>query len=88
MVGTLIKTMPKDEIFIGLVYEWFYQDCDDGGGEIVVEVKWNDCDDTTECFCEYEDYDVSDYHFYHKGRWWLINQNFYKFLQVLEGKCK
>ena len=85
MVGTLIKTMPKDQVFVGLVYEWFYDNDDD---LISVEVKWNDCDDTTEVFREYEDYDVSDYHFYHKGRWWLISQNFWKFKQVLEGKCK
>ena len=87
MVGTLIKTMPKDQVFVGLVYEWFYH-VDDGGGEIIVEVRWNDCDDTTEVFHEDVDYDVSEYHFYHKGRWWLISRNFWKFKQVLEGKCK
>ena len=86
MVGTLIKTMPDRQLFIGLVYEWLYDH--EGDGTIVIEVKWNDCDDTTEIFHEYDDYDVSDYYFYHKGRWWLISQNFWKFKQVLEGKCK
>jgi hypothetical protein len=85
MVGTLIKTIPQDELFIGLVYDWRYDD-DDGYGTVRVEIKWNDCDDTTEIFHEYEDYDVSEYHFYHKGRWWEIHQNFWKFKQVLEGK--
>ena len=87
MVGTLVKTMPSNELYIGLVYKWWY-DFDDGYGTVHIEVKWNDCDDTTEIFHEYDDYDVSDYYFYHKGRWWLIQENFYKFLQVLEGKCK
>ena len=84
MVGTLIKTMPQGTLFIGLVKEWWYDL--EGEGMIQVEVIWNDCDDTTEVFHEYEEYDVSQYHFYHKGRWWLINENFYKFLRVLEGK--
>jgi len=86
MVGTLIKTMPQDKLFIGLIYEWLYDHEEDG--TIVIEVKWNDCDDTTEIFHKYDNNDVSEYHFYHKGRWWLISQNFYKFLQVLEGKCE
>ena len=86
MVGTLIKTMPDRQLYVGLVYEWSF-DFDDGG-MIHIEVKWNDCDDTTEIFHEYEDYDVSEYHFYHKGRWWLIHENFWKFKEVLEGKCK
>ena len=84
MVGTLIKTMPDRQLYIGLIKEWWYDF--DGEGTIHIEVIWNDCDDTTEIFHEYEDYDVSEYHFYHKGRWWLIYENFYKFLQVLEGK--
>ena len=87
MVGTLIKTMPQDELFVGLVKEWFF-DIDDGYGTVRVEVKWNDCDDTTEIFHEYEDCDMSDYYFYHKGRWWLIYENFWKFKEVLEGKWK
>ena len=87
MVGTLIRTMPKDQVFIGLVKEWFY-DIEDSYGLIQVEVIWNDCDDTTEIFNEYEDYDVSEYYFYHKGRWWLISQNFWKFKQLLEGEWK
>ena len=85
MVGTLIKTMPQDELYVGLVYDWWY-DNDDGYGTVHIEVKWNDCDDTTEIFHEYEDYDTSDYYFYHKGRWWLIYENFWKFKQVLENK--
>ena len=87
MVGTLVKTMPKDQLYICLVKEWFYA-IEDSYGLIQVEVVWNDCDDTTEVFHEYEDYDVSEYHFYHKGRWWLIYENFWKFKEVLEGKCK
>ena len=87
MVGTLIKTMPQDQLYIGLVKEWFY-DIEDSYGLIQVEVIWNDCDDTTEVFHEYEDYDTTEYFFYHKGRWWEIHQNFYKFKQVLEDKCK
>ena len=87
MVGTLIKTMPSNELYIGLIKEWCY-DIDDGYTTVHVEVIWNDCDDTTEIFHEYEDYDVSEYHFYHKGRWWLIYENFWKFKEVLEGKCK
>ena len=83
MVGTLVKTMPSNELYIGLVKEWSF-DNDDGYGTVYIEVVWNDCDDTTEIFHEYEDYDVSQYHFYHKGRWWLIHENFYKFLGVLE----
>lgn len=84
-VGTLIKTMPKDKLFIGLVKEWEF-DIEDSYGTIHIEVTWNDCDDTTEVFHEYEDYDVCDYYFYHKGRWWLIYKNFWKFKQVLEGQ--
>ena len=84
-IGTLIKTMPDRQLFIGLVYEWFYEG-NDKEGTINVEVKWNDCDHTTEIFHEHEDYDVSDYHFYHEGRWWLICENFWKFKAVLEGK--
>ena len=87
MVGTLIKTQPQgDKLFIGLVYKWWHDF--DGESTIHVEVLWNDCDDTTEMFHEYEDYDTSEYHFYHKGRWWLIHENFWKFKEVLEGKCK
>ena len=81
-VGTLIKTMPKNELFIGLIKEWNF-DHDDHN--ITVEVIWNDCDDTTEIFNEHEDYDVCNYYFYHQGKWWLILENFWKFKQVLEG---
>ena len=88
MVGTLIKTMPNgDRLFVGLIYDWYYEK-DEHDETIHVHVKWNDCDDTTEIFHEYEDYDVSEYYFYHKGRWWLIYENFWKFKEVLEGKCK
>ena len=87
MVGTLIKTMPDRQLYIGLIKEWSF-DIDDGYGMVHVEVIWNDCDDTTEIFHEYEDYDVSEYHFYHKGRWWLIYENFWKFKEVLEGEWK
>ena len=84
MVGMLVKTETIHGLFIGLVYEHFY-DSDDNF--ISIEVRWNDCDDTTETFREWEDYDeVSVYHFYHKGRWWRVDLNFYKFKQALEGK--
>ena len=43
MVGTLIKTMPDRQLFVGLVYDWLYDH--EGDGTIVIEVKWNDCDD-------------------------------------------
>ena len=83
MVGTLIKTMPQDKLYIGLVYEWYY--CDEVD-QVTIEVRWNDCDDTTELFREYEDYDSSIYHFYDNGRWWRIDTNFYMFKQLLERK--
>ena len=58
MVGTLIKTMPDRQLYIGLIKEWWYDF--DGEGTIHIEVIWNDCDDTTEIFHEYEDYDDED----------------------------
>ena len=85
MVGTLVKTILDCETFIGLVKDYYYRNC---RKEVVVEVIWNDCDDTTECFHEYEDYETTEYFFYHKGRWWEIHDNFHKFKQVLEDKCK
>ena len=82
-IGTLIKTETIYGLFHGLVTDYFY--CSDDNF-ISVEESWNDCDDTTEIFNEYdESYDTTEYFFYHKGRWWLIDQNFYKFKQVLEG---
>ena len=81
-IGTLIKTETIYGLFHGLVTSWHY--CEDD--YISIEVIWNDCDDTTETFNEHdESYDTTEYHFYHKGRWWLIEENFYKFKQVLEG---
>ena len=82
MVGTLIKTETIHGQFIGLVKEHHY--CSEDI-LITVEVTWNDCDETTETFNEYEDYESPPYHFYHKGCWWRVEKNFYKFLQVLEG---
>ena len=81
--GTLIKTETIHGLFHGLVTDWYYCDKD----HITVHVVWNDCDQTEETFCEKGDYDYDtvDYFFYHKGRWWLIDENFYKFKQVLEG---
>ena len=81
--GTLIKTETIHGLFHGLVTDWYY--CDDDQ-YISIEVTWNDCDNTTETFNEYdESYDTVEYFFYHKGRWWPIDENFYKFKQVLEG---
>ena len=85
MVGTLIKTESNLGLFIGLVKEHFY--CSEDVF-ISIEVTWNDCDETTETFNEYDDYESPPYYFYHKGRWWRVETNFYKFLDVLEGKCK
>ena len=81
--GTLIKTETIHGLFHGLVTDWHY--CDDEN-YVTIFVTWNDCDKTEETFGEYNDgYDTVDYFFYHKGRWWLIDENFYKFKQVLEG---
>ena len=82
-IGTLIKTETIHGLFHGMVTDYFY--CSDDNF-ISVEVAWNDCDNTTETFNEYDEgYETTEYYFYHKGRWWLIDQNFYKFKQVLEG---
>ena len=83
--GTLVKTETIHGFFIGLVKNYHYRDYTE---EIVIGVIWNDCDDTTETFNEYEGYDTPIYHFYHKGRWWQVDQNFYKFKQLLEEKWK
>ena len=55
---------------------------------VLIGVTWNDGDVTTETFAEYEDYDTCIYHFHDNGRWWRIDQNYYKFKRLLEGKCK
>ena len=82
-IGTLIKTETIHGLFHGMVTDYHY--CDNEG-YISVDVTWNDCDNTTETFNEYgEDYETTEYFFYYKGRWWLIDENFYKFKQVLEG---
>ena len=81
MVGTLIKTMTVDGLFVGIITEWWYVD-----DTINVNVIWNDCDITTETFYEHEDYDTAEHCFYDKGRWWLVNENFYKLKRLLEGK--
>ena len=81
--GTLIKTETIHGLFHGLVTDWHY--CDDED-YITIFVTWNDCDQTEETFCEGDhSHDTVDYFFYHKGRWWEINDNFHKFKQVLEG---
>lgn len=80
--GILLKTETIHGWFHGLVTDYHY---DDFYGEILCDVTWNDKDQTTETFNEYEDYDTPVYEFYHEGRWWQIHQNFYKFKQVLEG---
>ena len=85
MVGILIKTMTNQGLCIGIIKDHII-DYDD---EVVsVGVIWNDCDETTECFTEYEDYETHIYHFHDKGRWWQIDQNYHKFKRLLEGKCK
>jgi len=85
MVGTLIKTHSPTGFFIGIVKDYII-DYDD---EVIsLGVTWNDNDDTTETFREYEDYDSSIYHFYDNDRWWRIDTNFYMFKRVLEDKCK
>jgi len=84
MVGTLIKTQSPTGFFIGIIKD-FIIDYDDE--TMTIGVTWNDCDETTETFNEYEyDYETCIYHFYDNGRWWRIDQNYYKFKRVLEGK--
>ena len=86
MVGTLIKTMTNEGLFVGIIKDHHY---DDDDHEIRVDVVWNDNDDTMETFHDYEDeYETCIYHFYDNGRWWRIDTNFYMFKQALEGKCK
>ena len=85
MVGTLIKTENNNGFFIGIVKNYHYNDYTE---EMVVGVVWNDNDDTTETFTEYEDYDSCIFLFHDNGRWWRIDTNFYMFKQLLEGKCK
>ena len=86
MVGTLIKTETNDGHFVGLVKNYFYRDYTE---EIVIGVIWNDCDDTQETFNPYEgEYDTCLYYYHDKGRWWQVDENFYKFKELLEGKCK
>ena len=82
-IGTLIKTETIHGLFHGLVTDWYY--CGDEG-YITIFVTWNDCDHTEETFCERGDYDYDavEYFFYHKGRWWDIDQNFHKFMVKLE----
>lgn len=86
MVGTLIKTETIRGFFIGLITNYFH--CDDRES-IGVGVTWNDCDETTETFNEYGDeYETCIYYFYDNGRWWQVDQNYYMFKRLLEGKCK
>jgi len=85
MVGTLIKTETIRGFFIGMVKNYFVHTDRESIG---IGVTWNDCDETTETFTEYEDYDTCIYHFYDDGRWWRVDQNYYKFKRLLEGKCK
>ena len=87
MVGTLIKTMTNEGLFIGIIKHYYY--CDDDN-EISISVHWSDNDDTTESFVEYGhyDYDEHEYCFYNKGRWWRVDENFYKFKRLLENKCE
>ena len=85
MVGTLVKTETIHGFFIGMIKSYFYRDLSE---EIVIDVTWNDCDETTETFNEYEDYDSYVYHFYDNGRWWQVDENFYKFKELLEGEWK
>ncbi len=80
-IGTLIRTETIYGLFHGMVKNYLYKE-----NQIVIGVTWNDCDETTETFNEYgESYDTVEYFFYHKGRWWVIDENFYKFKQVMEG---
>jgi len=86
MVGTLIKTESIHGFFIGLVKNYLYRDDSE---EIAIGVTWNDCDETTETFSPYQgEYDTSLYYYYEKGRWWEVDENFYKFKRLLEDKCK
>ena len=83
MIGTLIKTMANQTLYVGMIKD-FIIDHDDNF--ISVGVTWNDGDVTTENFEECEDYDTAVYHFHDNGRWWQIGQNYYKFKRLLEDK--
>ena len=84
MVGTLIKTMTNEGLFVGII-KTFSIDYDDEN--VLIGVTWCDGDETTETFNEYEyDYETCIYHFYDNGRWWQIDQNYYKFKRLLEEK--
>ena len=85
MVGTLIKTMANQTLYVGMIKDFII---DHNDSFISVGVVWNDNDVTTETFEEREDYETSIYHFHDNGRWWNINENFYKFQRLLEDKCK
>ena len=83
MIGILIKTQSNLGFFIGLITNYLHRDKEKS---ISVGVTWNDCDNTTETFSEYDDnYDTTEYFFYDKGRWWLVDENYYRFKRLLEG---
>ena len=84
MVGILIKTMTNQGLCIGII-----KDCivDNDDRNILLGVTWNDGDETTEVFEEREgDWEMASYHFHNNGRWWQIDQNYYKFKRLLEDK--
>ena len=84
MIGTLIKTMTNEGLFIGIIKDCIV-DYDDR--EVLIGVTWNDGDMTTEVFEEDEqDYETHIYHFHNNGRWWRIDQNYYKFKRLSEDK--
>jgi len=84
MVGTLIKTMTNQGLCIGII-KVIFEDYD--YDTVTIGVTWNDGDVTTECFEErQQNYETYIYHFHNNGRWWRIDQNYYKFKRLLEVK--
>ena len=84
MVGILIKTMTNQGLCIGIIKDYII-DYDDRN--VLLGVTWNDGDVTTEVFEErQQDYETHIYHFHNNGRWWRIDQNYYKFKRLLEDK--
>ena len=84
MIGTLIKTMTNEGLFIGIIKDCIVDYVD---RNVLIGVTWNDGDMTTEVFEERQgDWETAIYHFHNNGRWWRIDQNYYKFKQLSEDK--
>ena len=87
MLGTLIRTYSpnNDQLFyFGLVTEFHQRD--ESCEEVVIDVVWSDGDHTTEFFGFDDEFENSEFEFYHNGRWWEIRFNYYKFKKLMEAK--